>query len=142
MLVRRCPEKSETRASAQPERRIFIDVPRSRYLRTFVRWFEDTRPRFALPARIMQRRRYSLTLEWDAYAGALTTSIRVGRRTNGWGGVVSISIVAEWKGHFIDTIFDLDLKMTHTTNGHACGECLPEYVKTYPSREALWIEHN
>jgi len=26
--------------------------------------------------------------------------------------------------------------------GYACGERLPEYAKTYPSREALWIEHN
>lgn len=130
------------RASANPEHRILIDLPGSRYLRAFVRWFETARSRFLLPVRITQRRRYSHTLDLGAYAGALTASIRVGRRANGWAGWVSVSILANWKGHAIDTVFDLDLKMTHASNGHACGECLPEYAKSYPSREALWIEHN
>lgn len=130
--------KTKIRASANPERRILIDLPRSRYLRTFVQWLETARPRFPFPVRITSRRRDCLTLTLDAYAGALTAYIQASDSCK-W---VNASIWAEWKGQCIDMVFDLDIETTHTATGHICGSCLPEYSQTYPSRESLWIDHN
>lgn len=134
----RYARKPKIRASANPERRILIDLPRSRYLRTFVQWLQIARPHFPFPIRITSRRHDCLTLTLDAYAGALTAYIRAYNSCK-W---VNASIWAEWKGQYIDMVYDLDIEPVHTATSHICAQCLPEYLQTYPSRELLWIEHN
>jgi len=52
-----------------------------------------------------------------------------------------IEVHVEWDGEGFDIVWENEVSVKKGAGGYYCAQCLPDHAKSYPSREALWIEH-
>lgn len=105
-------------------------LPRPRLQRAFVLWFRENRARFAVPVRLTR----------ISAAGILLTFPDKPECLSVWLSRWDLSVNVDWQGVTWDTLLSLDASPELTAVGYRCSFCEVN-DKTWPTREALWIDH-
>lgn len=106
-------------------------LPRLRYQRVFLQWFEHARGRLLVPIHIVPIRKDGIRFEVAGFSGCLHGTVK----NDG------ISVRVHRQGEMIDYVWDNDCLVKRVREGFYCGLVMPEFSAFYPTREALWIDH-
>jgi hypothetical protein len=108
--------------------------PRPRLQRAFVLWFNDNHTLFKIPLRLTKLSAKGVELHFQNFPDCLSV----------WLALDELRVFVEWQGEPWDTLFDMDLYPSRTSDGYKCDQCMRdegESVALFPTRVALWQDH-
>lgn len=104
---------------------------RSRIQRAFLRWLHDNHSRFlTAPPQLVKHTDHHLMLTIPGLNPAVSLTLT-------W----ELGFHVTWDGQSWDSLIFFEAYPLLTADGYICHLCQPEGRKTYPNREALWIDH-
>lgn len=106
---------------------------RPRIQRAFLKWLDENQTRFlTAPPRLGKRTDRHLELILPGLNPVLWISLT-------W----EIDVGVDWQSTCWDllTCFEFEAIPEPTEGGYRCKLCSPEFQKIFPTREALWIDH-
>lgn len=99
-----------------------------RFQRCFLEWLGQNRARFALKPRLDDKKASRPRL----FFRGITNHVKVSLGANG------IFVVVMWQGEVLDILGDFDSNPQRSPQRYFSGLVLPEYRKSYFSKDALW----
>ena len=105
-------------------------LPRPRYQRAFVRWFDENRSSFEIPVRVTKITARGVELKFKNHPDCLTVFLSSDE----------LNVHVNWQGRCWDILISLDAYIAHPPDGYQCKLCMddhPESATLFPSREAL-----
>jgi hypothetical protein len=105
--------------------------PRRRIHRAFARWLKANRTRFRIPLRIFQRTDRALYFSFDHVSHIVTGCLST------W----EIIVEVQFENTSWDLIFVAEQSAERVPDGYICRLCLPEFIKVFTNRDALWTGH-
>jgi hypothetical protein len=97
----------------------------------FLNWLKANRSRFVVEPRIMKIKGQNI----QGYFSGVTPAIRF----QVWKGGIVVDVF--WEKKCWDLIGDFDIAERRSGQGFFCALCLPEAVRYFPAKEALWTAH-
>jgi hypothetical protein len=110
-------------------------LPHDCIQRAFLRWFNENRTRFKVPIHLAGISAKGAKFHFRNCPDCISI----------WLANDELCVHVEWQGEPWDVLFETDLYPCQTPDGFKCTLCEPDEGKSaafYPTREALWQDHN
>lgn len=104
--------------------------PRPKLQRYFLNWLEVNHARLAIPLTLESRTDRQVTLNFEGITRALEITL-----------THEIGVHAMKNAEWWDALLFFEAWPVKTDQGYICRWCKPEYIRPYPTRKALWVDH-